>query len=220
MANIGLDCGALIAAWLTAWERRTPGWEHCRELLIRLLDGIAGLSHGVGNNAVLVNPSTGEVRACPSPIPEYSISHLSMLFGFPEIVAELLDYARGEYSSTLQKFLDVWFSYCRAYNGGQDVQLKEFGFTFPAHATWRQSHSTLTAFAAVQQKHGDLARAAWSQFFNTDGYTQNQDWTVRKTSPPGYFREGEEAVWMSTNEAARYGVTAISNLANIRRYLE
>ena len=220
MVNIGLDCGALIAAWLTAWERRTAGWEHCMDLLFRLLDGIAGLSHGIGNNALLLNPSTGEVCACPPPIPESSVSHLSTLFGFPEIFAELLNYARYEYVPTFQKFLKVWLSYCRAYNGGPDVQLEEFGFTFPPHATWRQSHSTLTAFAATQQSDDNLARAAWIQFFNTDGYSQNQDWTVRKSSPPEYFAEGEEAAWINTNEAARYGVSAISNLANIGRYLE
>lgn len=220
MTNIGLDCGALAAAWLTAWERQTEGWTHCRELLMKLLDGIAGLKHGIGNNAMLLNPQTGEIRECPPPTPEYAISHLSMLFGFPEIFAELLDYARGEYPSTVDNFMKVWLSYCRAYNGGPEVQCEEFGFEFPADATWRQSHSSLTAFAAVEQKSDKLGNAAWSQFFGTDGFPQNHRWTVIKTSPPEYFTDGEEAPWVRTNEAARYGVSAIFNLANIRNYLK
>ncbi|KAJ6102693.1 hypothetical protein N7486_005120 [Penicillium sp. IBT 16267x] len=219
MTNIGLDCGPLVAAWLTTWERRSEGWAHCKDLLLKLLDGIAELKHGMGNNAILLNPTNGEVRECPPPTPEWAISHLSMLFGFPEIFSELFHYARGEYPETVERFMKVWLRYCRAYNGGPDVQREEFGFEFPSHATWRQSHSTLTAFAAVEQNRDDLGQAAWEQFFNTDGYTANHDWTVLKTSSPDYFAHGEEAVWVTTNEAARYGVSAISNLANIRKYL-
>lgn len=220
MTNIGLDCGPLAAAWLTAWERRAEGWEHCKELLVKLLEGIADLKHGIGNNAIMLNPATGEVRACPPPTPEYAISHLSMLFGFPEIFAELCHYLRPEYPATVERFMKVWLAYCRAYNGGRDIQREEFGFEFPAHATWRQSHSTLTAFAATQLRRDDpardgLVRAAWDQFFNTDGYRVQQDWTMRKTSPPEYFARGEEAPWVTTNESARYGISAISNLANL-----
>lgn len=219
MTNIGLDCGPLAAAWLTAWERRSGGWEHSRNHLIKLLDGISGLKHGIGNNAILLNPKTGEIRDCPPPTPEWAISHLSMLFGFPEIFAELIHYARKEYPETVSRFIEVYLAYCRAYNGGSKVQLEEFGFEFPADATWRQSHSTLTAFAAVEQNRDDLGRAAWDQFFNTDGYKSNHHWTVIKTCPPEYFTNGEEAKWVTTNEVARYGVSAISNLANIKKYL-
>lgn len=219
MTNIGLDCGALAAAWLTAWERRTGRWAGCRDRLVKLLEGISGLEHGIGNNAILLNPTTGEVCECPPPTPEYAISHLSMLFGFPEVFAELLDYARAEHPAAVQGFLRVWLSYCRAYNGGPEVQRREFGFEFPAHATWRQSHSTLTAFAAVEQRSKELASAAWDQFFNTDGYRRDHDWTLIKASPPEYFRNGEEATWVRTNEAARYGISAISNLASIGEYL-
>jgi hypothetical protein len=217
MTNIGLDCGPLAAAWLTAWERRSNGWESCKDLLINLLDGIAGLEHGIANNAILFNPTSGEVRGCPPPTPEWAISHLSMLFGFPEIMAELFHYARGEYPLVIDKFKEIYLAYCRAYNGGPKVQREEFGFEFPSHATWRQSHSTLTAFAAADSKprDGHLAIAAGEQFFNTDGYTAQQTWSVQKTSPPEYFTHGEEASWVSTNETARYGVSAIVNLATL-----
>lgn len=220
MTNIGLDCGPLAAAWLTTWERRTTGWENCKELLIKLLDGISSLTHGIANNAILLNPATGEVRECPPPTPEWAISHLSMLFGFPEIFTELIHYARNEYPETIQRFLKAWLAYCRAYNGGPETQLKEFGFIFPDHATWRQSHSTLTALAAVEENRDDLAHEAWNQFFNTDGYTASHDWSVLKVGPPEHFVSGEEAPWVTTNEAARYGVSAISNLATIGKYLK
>lgn len=221
MANIGLDCGPLAASWLTAWERRTKGWIHAKELLVTLLDGISGLSHGIGNNAILLNPETGEVRECPPPTPEYSISHLSMLFGFPEIFNELLDYASHDHASTMANFkLKALLPYARAYNGGHEVQRQEFGFEFPSHATWRQSHSTLTAIAAVEQKSEKLGREAWEQFFGTDGYDRTHDWGIVKTSPPEYPAKGEEAPWVTTNMSARYGVSAIFNLANIREYLK
>lgn len=220
MTNIGLDCGALAAAWLTAWERRTPGWAHCKDLLQKLLDGIANLKHGIGNNAILLNPQTGEIRECPPPTPEYAISHLSMLFGFPEIVTELLNYSKDEFPPVVEKFQRTWLSYCKAYNGGHEVQRREFGFEFPDHATWRQSHSTTTAHAAVALKDKELAAAAWKQFFDTDGYTQAHDWIVVEASPPEHFNRGHEAPWVTTNDAARYSISAISNLANVREYLE
>ncbi|KAL4895750.1 hypothetical protein BDV59DRAFT_199736 [Aspergillus ambiguus] len=219
MANIGLDGGALMASWLTAWERRTEGWEHAQHMLLNFLDGIANLRHGIGNNAVLLNPHTGEMRSCPPPTPEYAISHLSMLFGFPEICTELLDYAKDAYPDLVKRFKKVWLAYCRAYNGGPLVQKRIFGFEFPQHATWRQSHSTLTALAAVEQGSAELARDAWDQFFSTDGYNAQHSWTITRVGPPEYFCVGEEATWITTNEAARYGVSAIVNLANIRDFL-
>lgn len=220
MTNVGLDCGALAAAWLTAWERRIEGWVGARDRLMKMLDGLASLQHGIANNAVLLNTATGEIRACPPPTPEYAISHLSMLFGFPETVTELLDYARASYPSTVEKFRKVWLPYCRAYNGGSEVQLEEFGFEFPAHATWRQSHSTLTAMAAVEDRSDELGRAAWKQFFETDGYSEAHEWVVNRCSPPEFFAPGEEAPWVRTNEAARYGVSAMVNLARVGKFLQ
>ncbi|EPE26703.1 hypothetical protein GLAREA_02616 [Glarea lozoyensis ATCC 20868] len=224
MANIGLDCGPLAAAWLTAWERRTEGWENSRKLLVHLLEGIASLPHGIANNAALFNPKTGEMRVCPPPTPDHAISHLSMLFSFPEIFTELLDYAKDDHASSVEAFKrKAWFPYMKAYNGTREVQVQEYGFewdfTFPPDATWRQSHSTLTAIVAAQEKSEERGKAAWAQFFGTDGYSDAHDWSVIKAEPPNFFNRGEEAPWITTNEAARYGVSAIFNLANIREYL-
>ncbi|EEU43797.1 uncharacterized protein NECHADRAFT_45477 [Fusarium vanettenii 77-13-4] len=220
MANIGLDCGPLAASWLTTWERRSEGWKQSRDLLLKMLEGLSKLSHGIGNNAILLNPMTGDILECPPPTPAWAISHLSMLFGFPEIFTELLDYAKDDYPAVVKAFTEVWLRYCRAYNGTPEVQLKEFGFEFPEPTVmWRQSHSTLTAIASVEQKSEELGKAAWDQFFKIDGYLENQDWQVNKASPPEFFNEGEEAPWVFTNETARYGVSAIFNLANIRQYL-
>ncbi|KAH8646843.1 hypothetical protein BX600DRAFT_518865 [Xylariales sp. PMI_506] len=220
MTNIGLDCGPMAAAWLTAWERRTEGWERARDLLVKMLDGLAGLTHGIGNNAILLNPSTGEIRECPPPTPAHHISHLSMLFGFPEIFNEVLHIARDEHPEAVAKFTEIWLAYGRAYNGGHEVQRREFGFEFPDHATWRQSHSTLTGLAAVAQGNDELAQDAWRQFFDTDGYRRDHGWEVLEAKVPEYFNPGAEAPWITTNEAARFGVSAIVNLANIRKYLK
>ncbi|KAH7357175.1 hypothetical protein BKA65DRAFT_451300 [Rhexocercosporidium sp. MPI-PUGE-AT-0058] len=217
MANIGLDCGPLMSSWLTAWERRTVGWERCRDLLMKLLEGITALPHGIGNNAMLLKPSTGEVRPCPPPTPDHAISHLSMLFGFPEIVGEVLEYAAQDDKCKIvvQNFkTKTWLPYCRAYNGGPEIQLKEFGFVFDCGLddAWRQSHSTLTAVVALEENSEEIARRAWKEF-DSDGYGAAHDWTVEKTE------NGGEAKWITTNEAARYGVSAIGNLAKIREFL-
>jgi hypothetical protein len=60
LTNIGLDCGPLAAAWLTAWERRAEGWTHARDLIVKMLDGIAKLKYGIGNNAMLLNLETAK----------------------------------------------------------------------------------------------------------------------------------------------------------------
>ncbi|PVH79482.1 hypothetical protein DL98DRAFT_631330 [Cadophora sp. DSE1049] len=218
MANIGLDCGPLMSSWLTAWERRSPGWETCKALLMKLLAGITALPHGIGNNAMLLNPSTGEVRPAPPPTPDHAISHLSMLFGFPEIVGEVLDYAAKDTNcnDTVEAFKTrTWLPYCRAYNAGPETQLKEFGFVFDVGMddAWRQSHSTLTAVVAVEEKSEEIAKRAWDEF-GSDGYGKDHDWTIEKTEDGG-----EEAKWITTNEAARYGVSALANLAKIREFL-
>jgi hypothetical protein len=218
MTNIGLDCGPLAATWMSAWERRTEGWSKSRDLLLKMLEGLSGLTYGIGNNAILLNPNTGEVRECPPPTPNFTISHLSILFGLPEVLTELLESIREEYPQVVESFLKVWLPYCRAYNGSVETQRQEYGFEFPP-ATWMQSHSTLTAIAAVEQKSAEMGRAAWGHFFQTDGYSEQHDWNIIKATPPEYFAHGEEAPWITTNESARYGVSAIFNLANIREYL-
>jgi hypothetical protein len=61
MTNIGLDCGPLVASWLTAWERRTEGWTHARDLIVKMLNGIARLKHGIGNNACYWIPNLANI---------------------------------------------------------------------------------------------------------------------------------------------------------------
>ncbi|KAK9457086.1 hypothetical protein V1511DRAFT_496161 [Dipodascopsis uninucleata] len=221
MTNIGLDCGALAAAWLTGWERRTQHWETCKELLIRMTNGIASLKHGLATNSILLNVKTGEIQEVSPPTPEYNISHLSMLFGFPEAFSESIDAIADVDKLTADKFRLEYFKYGKAYTGDKAIQIKEFGFEFPADRTsWKQSHSTLTADIAAYEESKDIALAAWNQFFHTDGLNSDIDWEAKNIYPPECFVEGEEAAWLSTNHAARYGVSAIHNLGRIRQFLK
>ncbi|RAL11782.1 polysaccharide lyase family 26 protein [Aspergillus homomorphus CBS 101889] len=105
---------------------------------------------------------------CAAPTLAYAISHLSMLFGFPELVAELADYAEREHASTVSACLRAYLAYGRAYNGGPDAQREEYGFAFPPTAAWRQ-------------------------YLETDGYTEDHAWTVACTTAPTHFADGEEA---------------------------
>lgn len=219
MTNIGLDCGPLAQAWLTSWERRGKNWENSKRILLKLLEGIGNLKHGIGNNSILLNAETGDIKECSPPTPEYTISHLTMLFGFPETFTEVLDFVKDEHPEPTNKFTKVYMSYGRAYNGTADVQQKEFGFVFPDHAKWHQTHSNLTAFIAIRENNEELAKEAWDQFFNTDGLSSKCTWEFENTEPPEYFSKGQEAKWITTNMAARYGVGAIHNLAVIQKYL-
>ena len=67
MTNIGLDCGPLAQAWLTSWERRGKNWKNSKRILLKLLEGIGNLKHGIGNNSILLNAETGDIKECSPP---------------------------------------------------------------------------------------------------------------------------------------------------------
>jgi YetA-like protein len=220
MTNIGLDVGALAASWMTTWERRSRDWELSKNLLVHVLEGIGSLKWGLATNSILLNCDNGDILECKPPTPEYAISHLSMLFGFAEIFSEVLEAVAEVNPNVAQKFQQAYLKYCRAYNGGAEVQTAEYGFLFPGQGgMWHQSHSSLQAYAANVEENTGLAKSAWHNFFASDGYNETTSWEIQAVTIPNHFANGEEATWLSTNGVARYGVTAIHNLARIRQFL-
>ncbi len=78
--ELGVDWGALAAAWLTRWERH--GDERARARLVGTMADIAALHYGFLTGNARLDLSTGRFDTSRRSI---AVSHLSSVFGLPEI---------------------------------------------------------------------------------------------------------------------------------------
>jgi hypothetical protein len=104
--------------------------------------------------------------------------------------------------------------YCELYNAPAEEQEKRLG-SAPKSVGLPQGHSRLTAYAAKLKGDPALAQRAWKEF--------SKDWRgrpsptgrfpVAKIAGPAVLRPVDEAVFVSTNDAAQWGLAAIQCLA-------
>ena len=79
------------------------------------------------------------------------------------------------------------------------------------------AHSRLTAYVAAQENDPELARRAWKEFRQEWGGEKSIG-TTRVTGPD-VLNPVDEAAWVSTNDAAQWGLAAIQNLALVKSAL-
>jgi hypothetical protein len=207
--GLGVDWGALAAAWLTRWERY--GDERARARLVGTMAGIAALPYGFLTGQALFDLFTGRFDPSHSGV---SVSHLSAVFGLPEICSELIDL-----DLDVPGFEKAWLDYCRLYLAPADEQAAEVGHALQG-ISLVQAHSRLAAYAAARTGDVGLARLAWRKFFLDEGDQLNRNALQRepvwRTTPiHGALMPVDEAPFVSTNDAAQYGLAAIQNLALI-----
>jgi hypothetical protein len=59
-----------------------------------------------------------------------------------------------------------------------------------------------------------LARRAWQEFYaGRAGFKPDQPFATKRISGPAVMNPVDEAAWVSTNEAAQWGLAAIECLA-------
>ncbi|GAA3796851.1 Tat pathway signal sequence domain protein [Sphaerisporangium flaviroseum] len=199
--GLGTDWSGLAAAWLTEWER--GGDPIAEKKLKATMRTIAAMPNGFVTGEGLYSLSTGEFAPAEKKV---AVSHLSAMFGQVEICAELIDLIE------MPEFEKAWLQYCRLFNGTAAEQTAETGAAF-GNLILRQGHSRLTAYAAVRLARDDLAARAWQEFYTGDGYGPNLPWRSEKVATT--LNPTEEAIWVSTNTTALYGLAAIQNLALI-----
>ena len=209
--GLGVDWGALAAAWFTRWERH--GDEQARARLVGTMADIAALHYGFLTGQALLDLAGGRFDTAREQI---SVSHLSAVFGLPEICAELIDL-----DLDVPGFEKAWLDYCRLYLASPDQQAAEVGRPLEG-ISLPQAHSRLAAYAAARTGDADLAKVAWRKFFHDEGDQLNrnpmqreQDWRITEIHGPGVLMPVEEAAFVSTNGASQYGLAAIQNLALI-----
>ena len=216
---LGTDWSGLAAGWLLEWERRTPGWEEARSRLNNTVLGIAKLKFGFVTGAAIYNPTTG-VLTPPLDDPDnkglVGISHLSSVFGLPEVISDLVDH----WGASIPKgFEDAWYDYAYYYGASAEEQTAKYGKAF-GRVSLRQGHSRLTAYIANKYDNETLATRTWNEFLATDGFKPDSPWSSVHLSGSEVLVEVDEAAWISTNDAALYGTSAIENLALARNGLK
>lgn len=217
--GLGTDWSALAGGWLIDWERRGPRWEESKEKLTKTVEGIAGLKNGFVTGSGLYdlqNWTLGPPPTDPGNEGNVSISHLSAVFGLPEVVSDLIEY----YAEDLPEgFENAWLDYCYYYSATEAEQISRYGAGF-GNQNLYQGHSRLTAYAALQQKNETIADRAWREFFGTDGFKADAAWATTPIEKHNGLVPGKEASWVSTNDVAQYGLAVIQNLALVRDALE
>ncbi|MEV4570765.1 Tat pathway signal sequence domain protein [Nonomuraea sp. NPDC049419] len=213
--GLGTDWGALAAAWLTRWERH--GDERARDRLLGTMAGIAAMPRRFLTGEGRLDLETGRFDTSRDQI---SISHLSSLFGLPEICAELIGLGLD-----VPGFEAAWLEYCRLYLATPEQQEAEVGRPLTG-ISLIEAHSRLTAYAAARTGDAGLAAWAWRKFFTGEGdqlndnpLTEQKEWALTTVDGPRVPHAVREAAFVSTNSAAQYGLAAIHNLALIGEHL-
>ena len=206
--GLGTDWGSLAATWLTDWER--TGNPRSRDRLLGTMADIGALKYGFLTGEALYDLDRGRFDTRREMI---SVSHLSAVFGLVEICSELVDLVDDP------GFERAWLQYCRLFLGTKEEQVAEVGEPL-AGIYLTQAHSRLTAYAAAKLGDRDLAARAWESFAEGGEHLNHGSaFTLRKIEPPYVLLPVDEALTVSTNDTAQFGLAVIQNLALIGDHL-
>jgi hypothetical protein len=198
----GTDWGAVAAAWFTEWER--TGQPQYRDKLLNSMASIAARPLGFLAGGGIMDLRTGVYL--PDADAKISVSHLSAVFGLPEIASELIR------TVPQPAFRDAWLRYCRLYSASPDEQKAELGRDL-GKLNLGQGHARLLAYTAVQHQDGAMLKRAWAQFHEGRAGLKDKDLVSRRVKPPLVLNDVEEAPALSTNAVAQWGLGAIGMLA-------
>lgn len=212
--GLGTDLGALLGAWITAWERH--GDAEAEQKVRGALAGIGALPQGFFTGEALWDLETHRFDTDRDRV---QVSHLAAVFGLVEIVTEALDLVED------QTFEQAWLEYCRYYLATPEEQAERFGAPLTG-ISLVPAYSRLLAIAAARREDPALAARAWEAFFvglgdqlNVNMLVAQEDWTRTRVEGPQVLEPVDEAAFVSTNDAAQYGLAAIQNLALIGQHL-
>lgn len=212
--GLGTDLGALLAAWITAWERH--GDTEAEQKLRSAMAGVGELARGFFTGEALWDT---EQHRFDTTRDRVGVSHLSAVFGLVEIVTEALQLVDAP------AFEAAWHDYCRLYLASPAEQIEVFGAPLRG-ISLVPAHSRLLAIVATHENDAAAANRAWEAFFvglgdqlNVNALVGQDRWERTRIEGPHVPEPVDEAAFVSTNDAAQYGLAAIQNLALIGRYL-
>ncbi|SFM92661.1 hypothetical protein SAMN05428949_1343 [Chitinophaga sp. YR627] len=199
--SFGTDWGSLAAAWLTEWER--SGNKTAKERLLNSMQTIAAQPNGFFTGSAAMELATGKFQIAPKD--QFSVSHLSAVFGLPEIAAELIALI------DMPAFEKAWLQYCTLYNATEEEQKTALGRSL-GKLNLKQGHARLTAFAAIRKNDPQLAKRAWEEFLGGEAGIRKLSREVRALNGPLVLNTITEADNISTNAVAQWGLTAMALL--------
>jgi hypothetical protein len=198
----GTDLGAVFMNWLTAWERTgDPKYKSWLENAMRVVG-----SHELGFFIPDYGYNVETKELIISSTPEPRISHLSSVFGLVEANKELMDLF------DIPEFNRAWIDYCTVYSGGKQVHEARFGRELRG-VSLIVAHSRLTAYASKIKNDPELAKRAVSEFSKEWGGPRKIG--TQHIDGADVLNPIDEAAWVSTNDAAQWGLAAIQNVALI-----
>jgi hypothetical protein len=199
--SFGTDWGSLAAAWLTEWER--TGSKIAKERLLNSMQTIAAQPNGFFTGGAQMELATG--KFLPEGRDKLSVSHLSAVFGLPEICTELIALI------DMPAFEKAWLQYCTLYNASPEEQAAVLGKPL-GKLNLRQAHARLTAFAARKKNDPKLAARAWQEFLGGEAGIRQLAQTLHPLKGPQVLHPVAEAENVSTNAVAQWGLTAMAIL--------
>jgi hypothetical protein len=173
--------------------------------LVASMKSLGSLPRGFFTAGATFDPETGVFTPHGDGV---EVSHLSAVFGLPEIAAELIQ----NFGDEAPEFEKAWLQYCELYSAPADEQRRELGTALRGNGL-TGPHSRLTAYAARSTNDPALAARAWKEFLGYERRPVALE-TVRVTGP-AVLSPVDEAAWVSTNDAAQWSLAAIENLALI-----
>ncbi|CAG9226747.1 conserved exported hypothetical protein [Paraburkholderia tropica] len=200
--SFGTDWGAVAAAWLTEWER--AGDTAYRDKLTASMTTIAAQPHGFFTGYGVMDLRTGAFARDTGGA--LSVSHLSAVFGLPEICGELLRVL------DVPAFRAAWLQYCTLYSASAAAQRAALGEAL-GKLNLSQGHARLLAYAASETGDRALAHRAWTQFLAGRAGSTFEDFVVERVRVPSVLYDVDEAPRVSTNSTAQWGLGAIGLLA-------
>jgi hypothetical protein len=201
--GFGTDWTSVASAFLTEWER--TGSIKYRDKLIAGMKSIGNMPKGWFSGAGGYEPATGMLYKLDDHV---SASHLNAVFGAVEINAELLQLLN------VPEYERAWLQYCELYNAPEAEQVAALGERVTG-LSLRQNHSRLTAYAAHRKRDVKLAARAWTEFVGTGDGGDQRPLVARNIAGPAVLGAVDEVPWVSTNNAAQWGLSAIQTLALI-----
>ena len=210
--GLGTDWGALAAAWLTGWERH--GDEQARDRLLGTMADIGALPHGFLTGEARLDLDTGRFDTTRDAI---TVSHLSAVFGLAGDLRRAHRPRPGPAGvrTGLAGLLP-------ALPGARPSSRRPRSAEPLSGISLVQAHSRLAAYAAARTGDADLAgarlahvpprRSATSSTRNAAA-TRDHLAATRISRRPGARSPVDEAPFVSTNDAAQYGLAAIQLLA-------
>lgn len=195
--GVGTDWGSAVSNWLTAWER--TGDPQYRQWIERSMSAIGAAQWGFFTGTFAFDIETKAMT--PPKDPEPNASHLSTMFGLPEVCAELIQLI------DLPEFTKAWLQYCQIYNAPPAVLEEVLGprYRDPGFVV---SHSRITAYAAKLLEDRELADRAAAELLERE-WGPEPELKTEHLEGPEVLNPVDEAAWVSTNDSAQWGLAAI-----------